>query len=132
MVTEAYKAEIKCTKLDIYVFIIKMLKNWNHSNIVWTFKRKIIFPFYYRWVCTSGSPNDLDITDEISANVLEDIINEGGKILDINPHVTINNTRSLEYRRKLNSVYEVIFELRDSEYPSPKRIKLRDPNYQNL
>ncbi|OPL21087.1 urocanate hydratase, partial [Mytilus galloprovincialis] len=31
----------------------------------------------FRWVCTSGCPSDLDTTDEISANVLEDIINEG-------------------------------------------------------
>jgi hypothetical protein len=38
VVTETYKARIKHTKLDNYVFIIKMLKNWKHSNIVWTFK----------------------------------------------------------------------------------------------
>ncbi|XP_071153781.1 urocanate hydratase-like [Mytilus edulis] len=31
----------------------------------------------FRWVCTSGCSSDLDTTDEISANVLEDIINEG-------------------------------------------------------
>lgn len=32
-----------------------------------------------RWVCTSGDPGDLDITDEIATSVLEDIINKGGK-----------------------------------------------------
>lgn len=31
-----------------------------------------------RWVCTSGDPGDLDITDEIATSVLEDIINKGG------------------------------------------------------
>jgi len=31
----------------------------------------------FRWVCTSGDPNDLDVTDDIAATVLEDFINRG-------------------------------------------------------
>ncbi|XP_052679852.1 urocanate hydratase-like [Crassostrea angulata] len=31
----------------------------------------------FRWVCTSGDPGDLDVTDEIATSVLEDIINKG-------------------------------------------------------
>ncbi|KAK3101952.1 hypothetical protein FSP39_007584 [Pinctada imbricata] len=31
----------------------------------------------FRWVCTSGDPRDLDITDEIASSILEGIIQEG-------------------------------------------------------
>lgn len=31
----------------------------------------------FRWVCTSGDPNDLDATDEIAKVVLEDIVSKG-------------------------------------------------------
>ncbi len=30
----------------------------------------------FRWVCTSGNPDDLDLTDKIAADVLEELMNE--------------------------------------------------------
>jgi len=33
----------------------------------------------FRWVCTSGDPQDLAATDSIAMSVLEDFIRQGGK-----------------------------------------------------
>jgi hypothetical protein len=42
---------------------------------------------FYRWVCTSGDPGDLDTTDEIVTSVLEDFINKGGQYLKKNTDI---------------------------------------------
>ena len=35
----------------------------------------------FRWVCTSCDPDDLNITDQIAAEVMEDLIKSGGNVL---------------------------------------------------
>ena len=33
----------------------------------------------FRWVCTSGEPADLAVTDSLALQVLEGVVNQGGK-----------------------------------------------------
>ena len=35
----------------------------------------------FRWVCTSCDPDDLDTTDQIAAEVMENLIKSGGNVL---------------------------------------------------
>ena len=45
--------------------------------------------WYYRWVCTSADPQDLDATDEIATEVLQKAIDAGGKTLVTDTTVSI-------------------------------------------
>lgn len=71
-------------KCFVVIEIFNVVTNVKNFCISW-----IYFNIYFsaqfcecnlhcRWVCTSGDPGDLDITDEIATSVLEDIINKGG------------------------------------------------------
>ena len=55
----------------IYIYI------YVYALIIIIFKDSCV-TIRFRWVCTSGLPSDLKITDNIAAEVMEDVIKEGG------------------------------------------------------
>lgn len=63
---------------DCTAYMIIMLPAYNEFDLGNCFRDIFSLGFGpFRWVCTSGLPNDLEITDNLALQVLESIISKG-------------------------------------------------------
>lgn len=70
--------EMFCCYIEIFNVVTNIKKFCGFICNIYFIAQFCECNLHCRWVCTSGDPGDLDITDEIATSVLEDIINKGG------------------------------------------------------